>query len=58
MQDDKLTENWDEFISRLITEAPRGDWGDWSDEAEKAGPYDDVEPVANQYDDIEEVIEH
>ena len=51
MHDDKVNENWDKFIEGL-TEAPRGDWGGWSDSAEQAGPHDE-QPAGR--DDEEEV---
>ena len=37
---DKMDEDWSALIKRLA-ESPRSDWGDWSDAAEKAGPYDE-----------------
>jgi hypothetical protein len=37
MYNDDVTENWDKFVAKL-SEAPRADWGDWSDAAEQAGP--------------------
>lgn len=40
MSEDKVQEKWDKFINRLIESSPRGDWGGWSDEAEKIGPSD------------------
>lgn len=40
MCEDRVNEKWSKFIKNL-TESPRADWGDWSDAAEQAGPYDD-----------------
>lgn len=53
MREDNINENWNKFVAKL-SEAPRGDWGEWSDSAEQAGPYDD-RPDSGNMDDAEEV---